>query len=126
MLKTRIDCPRGWTPGPGDITATQVGIWFVRDLVQLPGCADEHELWNATHWGRGRYTIDDWLAFVLDVRNRGIRERVCVHVTPWAGSRIFEGNHRVHAAWQSGIEYAPVEFLYFGGCHTERLLTTED
>lgn len=107
-------------------TANMDGWMDPELLVEVPGDRGEHRLFEKRRWGPGRYDEDRWERFVDDVERNGVRDAVFLIVEPDHGSsyhakvKVSEGNHRIRAAYQAGLDRIPVQVRFFG--HTERLL----
>ena len=104
------------------ITKKEEGTIPLIVAAQILGKKKEDRKW---HWRGeeryfGNYPKEDWLAFVEDVKQRGILEPIFI-VVEWVNDKpkafIYEGNHRIKAAIEAGLDNVPVEVRYFG--HTE-------
>jgi hypothetical protein len=80
-------------------------------LRRLEGQAGEH---NYIHNPDHKERID---ALARDMIENGYNNKspVMVSVTPDRGAVIYEGNHRIQAAFKAGIERIPVEWVWKGG-----------
>lgn len=86
-------------------------------LLTIPGENDEQRLFEDNKWGTGRYDEDGWKELVESIKREGIKERVFVVVDQDGGRiipTVYEGNHRIRAAYQVGVDEIPVEVRFFG------------
>jgi ParB-like chromosome segregation protein Spo0J len=56
----------------------------------------------------------EWNDFVDDVRNHGVEEIVSINVEPDGTIQVHEGNHRIDAALEAGLDRIPVQIRYYG------------
>jgi len=79
----------------------------------------------------GSYSEADWNDFLSDIRRNGIRNPILIRVMPrqsrWATAmpELREGNHRLQAAIQLGMEEVPVVIDYYGRAEEETRVAPE-
>lgn len=91
-------------------------------LKTLSGYNNENHQW--TEWTRpedgqtfkyfGNYEEKEWEEFIEDIKTNGIKNPILVQVEVDGKMTIVEGNHRVAAAEQLGLQSVPTEVLYRG------------
>ena len=117
---------KGRKGDPSHLTRNEQGTISVEAAMKLKGKKGEQAYlkWRTKDGKRyfGRYPEERWLAFVEDIRKRGIQEPVFIVVDPDEGALVYEGNHRIQAADQAGLREVPVEIRYFGHTETGRHL----
>jgi len=104
--------PPGYNASAGTPTREDKGLCPVAILSDLPGANSEHLMFeqNCT----GRMTYAEWVEFCKDIQVRGIQERIFVWKEKDGTVQIAEGNHRLRAAIEIGMDRVPVEIRYFG------------
>jgi len=108
---TRFFKEKKWegTPGKSDhLTMIQEGFVDPQLLKTVPGRSGEI---------RGaRRNMDDkrWEGFKKDIEEHGIEEPILVIKDADGTVAISEGNHRLDAALELGLDRVPVDFRYFG------------
>ena len=65
-----------------------------------------------------------WDTFLADIRKNGIQEPILILKDPGSEAVISEGNHRLDAAVELGLEEVPVDIRYFGKSEQEGLAYT--
>jgi len=112
------------------ITRRETGTLAVRDVIAWTD-PPYHGVraWRGSGKDRrfGSYSEANWNEFLSDIRRNGIREPLSIRVMPagsrWSGPRnmpeLWEGNHRLQAAIQLGMEEVPVVINYFGRAEEE-------
>ena len=111
--------PAGWRAGPGDLTRLDAGVLPAHLLVNLPGAAGEEDLFRRVP--SGRMAPQSFADLVADLKARGMRSPVTLHVEQDGRVVIHEGNHRLRAALEAGIP-VPVEVKYFGNAQRRGLV----
>jgi len=95
--------------GRGDhLTAEQKGTIPVESLRPFRGARDEVRGAHVRREGA------EWDEFKADISERGMTDPIFVTVEPNQLPRISEGNHRLDAAVELGMDEVPVEIRYFG------------
>ena len=97
---------RDWTPGPNTMTAgyTEARV-DPKEIAKLPGARGEEK---RIDWDRVR-------ALAESIKAEGLRYKPLIIVEQDRTAYIWEGNHRVRAAIEAGLESIIVEIRYFGG-----------
>lgn len=108
--------------GPSTQTAIQRGEIELNDISSLPGRNGENHEW--TEWTNpkdgqvhnyfGDYHETKWNNFLEDIKQNGILDPIAIDVEKDGSIKIYEGNHRVQAALQLGLQSVPVEIRYYG------------
>ncbi|KKM27728.1 hypothetical protein LCGC14_1571820, partial [marine sediment metagenome] len=95
-----------WTPGRNDLTAGYKEAKVdPKEIVKLPGARGEEK---AIDWDRVR-------ALAESIKAEGLKYKPLIIVEQDRTAYIWEGNHRVRAAIEAGLESIIVEIRYFGG-----------
>lgn len=95
-----------------DITRIETGNVKTQSIAHLPGACGEIRGNHIRRHG------EKWEAFKKDIAENGIKERISIFKDPGEDAVIREGNHRLDAALELGLETVPVEIRYFG--HSEK------
>jgi len=106
----------GWEAGNYDVTKEIRGIIRLDAIDKFPGAYNEKREWW-THKNKrffGLYPEEDWQEFLEDIKKNGIKEPILIFVNKDGSIVIGEGNHRIQAAKQLGLEYVPVVVRFFG------------
>jgi len=110
--------PRGWNAG-NTLTAREFGQVRADRLLGLPGRKGEHELFARS--ATGRKSPAEWSKLVSSIKRSGVKETVILHRERDLVVWIYEGNHRVRAAFAAG-RLVPVEISYFGNSQRQGYL----
>lgn len=94
------------------ITRREIGTMPTSAIAHLPGQSGEVRGQHRNMQGPA------WEAFKADVAANGIHEPITVHVDHGKAPVISEGNHRLDAAAELGMDRVPVEVTYYG--HAEQ------
>jgi hypothetical protein len=111
-FKMNIEVFEGTEGNRMHITRIDTGDVKTSSISHLRGACDEV---------RGKHTRrhgEKWEAFKKDIAENGIKERISIFKDPGEDAVIREGNHRLDAALELGLETVPVEIRYFG--HSEK------
>ena len=106
------------------LTKKEEGTLPLIVAAQILGKKGERRDWHYEGSERyfGNYPEEQWKELVEDVKKRGILKPIFI-VVEWVGGKpkafIYEGNHRVKAATQAGLDIIPVEVRYFGHAEDE-------
>jgi hypothetical protein len=95
-----------------DITRIETGDVKINSISHLRGACGEI---------RGKHTRrhgKEWESFKNDIAEHGIIEPIFILKDPGEDAVIREGNHRLDAALELGLDTVPVEIRYFG--HSEK------
>jgi hypothetical protein len=128
---------------PGDILKQGIKRWKIVDRIK-----DRGEVGNRSHItlvekgtapteeiasyggargevrGKHRNRIDEeWEDFKKDISENGIRDPIFITVDHNGAALISEGNHRIDAAVEVGLENVPVEIRYFGVSESQGTLS---
>lgn len=106
-----------WTPGKNDLTKRFTVTLPLAQVLTYQGARGEnhqfHTRNNATYFGR--YPLAKWMTFVEDIAANGITEEIMLYVEQDGTIFVGEGNHRIQAAKQVGIDQIIVDVRFFGG-----------
>lgn len=95
------------------LTGKQEGTIPTSVLASLVGARGEQRGQHRNKQG------EKWEAFKADIAERGIQDPIFITVDPGKAPQINEGNHRLDAAMELGLESVPVEIRYFGKAEDE-------
>lgn len=90
------------------ITRKETGRISTRNIADLEGVSGEVRGEHRNRQG------EEWETFKADIEEHGIQDPIFITVEPDGTARISEGNHRLDAAIELGLEDVPVEVRYFG------------
>ena len=100
-------------------TYFQTGVLSLDTLDNATGFNGEQRTWTTDRYGDGNYfglySEEQWNEFLEDIRANGIKEPIVVNVNSDGSMKIWEGNHRVEAARQLGLNEIPAKVYYMGG-----------
>lgn len=109
------------TYGEGD---DRKNTWFQRGVLKLYELADatgfnnENRTWTEGRYGPGKYfglyPEDQWYEFLDDIQANGVKYPIMVEIYTDGSKKIVEGNHRIEACKQLGINEIPAEVRYMG------------
>lgn len=113
-----------WTGAYGrenHLTCRVTTMMPIKDIVTIKGHNNEDRklhLVNTHKFGEmfyfGNYQIDDWNNFLADIAKNGIENPIMIMVKPEGVTTIIEGNHRIQAAIQLGLNEVPVKISFYG------------
>ena len=104
--------PKGWEAGSRDVTRVSTGMIDPREVVELPGESNEQTLFLLQE--HGRMNNEEWKELVDSIKNKGLEYRPLIMVSKEGKPSIYEGNHRIRAAIEAGVEKIPIEIRYLG------------
>lgn len=107
------------TYGEGD---NSKNTWFQRGILTLDelegatGFNNEDRTWHEQNGRKmfGNYEESKWYELLEDIKANGIQYPIMVEVYIDGSKKIVEGNHRVEACKQLGINEIPAEVRYMG------------
>lgn len=112
--------------GKGDDTKEtymQTGILALNTLDNAVGFRGEQRQWTEDVYGDGKYfglySEEKWNEFLEDIETNGVQDPVVINVNSDGSIKIWEGNHRVEACRQLGINQIPAKVYYMGGSQDE-------
>lgn len=97
------------------ITRTEEGLIPTQAIKHLQGESGEI---RGQH--RNKHNLE-WENFKQDIKQNGIKNPILILKDPDEQPVISEGNHRLDAAIELGLEYVPVDIRYFGKSEEEGL-----
>lgn len=114
--------PPGYNASKHTLTRVDTGFVNPRCIIDFPGQYDEHLLFEK--YPCGRYNPGRWVELVEDIKKHGVINPVTIFKEKNGKIHITEGNHRVRAAIQAGLDMVPVEVRYFGNSQKQGLVCT--
>lgn len=103
------------------LTRTERVIIPVSALVHMRGVRGERRGFTEDESGKrwfGNYEAGEWEKFKADLAQNGMSEPVTINIDVGEEVCIYEGNHRVQAALQSGWNVIAADIRYYGGAET--------
>lgn len=110
----------GKTGEKSHLTAQQIGMAPVAMLKEIQGQKGEIRGQHRNRQGK------DWEKFKKDIAKRGIKEKILIIQEYGKPPRIYEGNHRLDAAMELGMEFIPAEIRYFGNSQQQGLIVPKE
>ena len=96
-------------------TQTEKGFINPKQLKNVPG--ESGEIRGAHRDIQGK----DWEIFKKDIKEKGVQNPIHLNVDPGVGVRVSEGNHRLDAALEVGLDKIPFTRSSFGKAEQEFL-----
>ena len=96
-------------------TQTEKGFINPKQLKNIPG--ESGEIRGAHRDIQGK----DWEVFKKDIKEKGVQKSIHLNVDPGVGVRVSEGNHRLDAALEVGLDKIPFTRSSFGKAEQEFL-----
>ncbi|KVO15209.1 hypothetical protein [Burkholderia ubonensis] len=103
------------------LTRKEIVIIPVSALAHMRGARGERRGFTVDESGRqwfGNYEATEWEKFKTDLAQNGMSEPVTINIDVGEEVCIYEGNHRVQAALQSGWNVIAADIRYYGGAET--------
>ena len=104
-------------------TFMQKGVLSIDELDQAIGFNGEKREWTENVYGPGRYfglyPEEKWNEFLEDIKTNGVKDPIVVEIHPDGQKYIWEGNHRLEAIRQLGLNEIPAKVMYMGGSQEE-------
>jgi|2_EtaG_2_1085320.scaffolds.fasta_scaffold65628_2 hypothetical protein len=97
------------------LTGEQLGFIDPKTLKKVHGAGGEIRGKHRNKKGK------NWSGFVEDVKKHGVEEIVSISVEPDGKIEVHEGNHRVDAALEAGLDRIPVNIRYYGNAQDLKL-----
>ncbi|MBN3744773.1 hypothetical protein G3N96_04895 [Burkholderia sp. Se-20373] len=103
------------------LTRKEVVIIPVSALAHMRGVRGERRDFTVDESGSrrfGNYEAAEWDQFKVDIAKNGMLEPVTINIDVGEEVCIYEGNHRIQVALQSGWNVIAADIRYFGGAET--------
>lgn len=109
----------GKTGNKSHLTAQQIGMAPVEMLKEIQGQKGEIRGQHRNRQGK------EWEKFKKDIAKKGVKEKILIIKEYGKAPTVYEGNHRLDAAVELGMEYIPAEIRYFGNAQEDGLVVPE-
>lgn len=103
------------------LTRKEIVVIPVSALAHMRGVRGERRDFTVDGSGSqrfGNYEIAEWDQFKADIAKNGMLEPVTINIDVGEEVCIYEGNHRVQVALQSGWNVIAADIRYYGGAET--------
>lgn len=99
-------------------TYLQQGVLTLDTLDNATGFNNEQRQWTEGKYGPGRYfglyKEEKWNAFLENIHTI-LQDPIILNVNSDGSIKVWEGNHRIEACRQLGINEIPAKVFYMGG-----------
>ncbi|SEU40308.1 hypothetical protein SAMN03159335_06269 [Burkholderia cepacia] len=103
------------------LTRKETVIIPVSALAHMRGVRGERRDFTVDESGSrrfGNYEVAEWEKFKADIVQNGMSEPVTINIDVGEEICIYEGNHRIQVALQSGWNVIAADIRYYGGAET--------